>query len=330
MAAANKNHKMDFQICRNLHLYSTTSTSTINIKPPTMIHRLYLHGLQGAWVCDGFQCGHHLRLRSIAVEHGCPIGQLPGAAGVDGDPKGHRSGWQLQGTQRQGIGRGGTATVQLLTAGHVAQGWTHLGIDSDRMGLVMIDICWYDGAGYGRGHEIWKSWGRFKMWTGGWHNWRLISVWPTTSIATWPKLASTAQLTPPIRKVVPKILLQTPPSKKNIWLCLKIMNPPPKFGWFQIPKNPHSSCNSPFHPFLRFLFHGIPQWLHHPHHPHLFPAVIRHEDPIALDALHRHLPTGVRLPKLQGTSHPTRPGIGVDEGSGAADLHNWRSLSSTM
>jgi hypothetical protein len=38
----------------------------------------------------------------------------------------------------------------------------------------------------------------------------------------------------------------------------------------------------------------------------------------------------VRLPKLQGTSHPTRQGIGVDEGSGAADLHNWRILSSTM
>ena len=56
------------------------------------------------------------------------------------------------------------------------------------------------------------------------------------------------------------------------------------------------------------------------HDPHLFPAVIRQEDAVALDALYRHLPTGVRLPKLQGTSHPAGPGIGVDEGAGAADL----------
>jgi hypothetical protein len=150
---------MDFQICRNLHLYQfyhihSPSTST----PKKMIHRLYLHGLQGTWVCDGFQCGHHFRLRAIAVEHGCPIGQLPSAAGVDGDPKGHRSGWQLQGPQRQGIGRGGTATVQLLTAGYVAQGWTHLGIDSDRL----------DGIGDGWYMLIW--------WGGIWEGARDLEV----------------------------------------------------------------------------------------------------------------------------------------------------------
>ena len=69
------------------------------------------------------------------------------------------------------------------------------------------------------------------------------------------------------------------------------------------------------------VFHGYSMLSDSPiPHPHLFSTVVRQEDAVALDTLHRHLATGVRLPKLKGTSHPAGPRISVDEGFAAADL----------